>query len=211
MGLTADRILLQIKTRGPLRTSEVAGSLDLTPQGARQQLERLAADGLVAGRDERQGVGRPRRVWSLTALGEARFPDAHAQLTLELIAAAREEFGEDGLDRLIARRERDSLRVYGAALAGAPGLRQRIERLAEVRSGEGYMAEAREDGAGWLLVENHCPVCAAAAICQGFCRSELDTFRRILGPGCKVERIDHILAGARRCAYRITQVEPQPA
>ena len=52
---------------------------------------------------------------------------------------------------------------------------------------------------------------AAAAICQGFCRSELDAFRRILGPGCRVERTDHILAGARRCAYRITEVEAAAA
>jgi len=211
MGPTADRILLLIKTRGPLPTAEVARLLGLTVQGTRQQFERLAGERLVEGRDKRQGVCRPRRVWSLTVLGDARFPDAHAQLTLELIAAAREEFGEAGLDRLVARRERDSLRIYGAALAGAADLRTRIERLADVRSGEGYMAEAIEDAGGWLLVENHCPVCAAAAICQGFCRSELDAFRRILGPGCRVERTDHILAGARRCAYRITEVEAAAA
>ena len=30
------------------------------------------------------------------------------------------------------------------------------------------------------------------------------TFRRVLGPDCQVVRTDHILAGARRCAYRIT-------
>lgn len=211
MGSTADRILTQIKTRGPLATAEVARLLGLTVQGTRQQLERLAGERLVEGRDERQGVGRPRRVWSLTALGEGRFPDAHAQLTLELIAATREEFGEAGLERLVARREHDSLRAYGAALAGAADLRARVQRLAAVRSDEGYMAEAVEVAGGWLLVENHCPVCAAAAICQGFCRSELDAFRRLLGPGCRVERTDHILAGARRCAYRITEVVAEPA
>ena len=56
----------------------------------------------------------------------------------------------------------------------------------------------------YLLVENHCPVCAAAAACQGLCRSELDVFRAVLGPSVTVERTDHILAGARRCAYEIT-------
>lgn len=211
MGTTADRILQLIKARGPAGTSDLARPLGLTPQGARQQLERLAGDGLVDGRDERRGVGRPRRVWSLTVRGEARFPDAHAQLTLELIAAVRQEFGEDGLERLIARREQEALRAYRAALGGESGLSGRIERLAEARSAEGYMAEAQPADGGYLLVENHCPVCAAATICQGFCRSELDTFRRVLGPGCKVERVDHILAGARRCAYRITETAASPA
>lgn len=53
-----------------------------------------------------------------------------------------------------------------------------------------------------MLVENHCPICAAATACAGFCRSELETFRAVLS--AEVERSEHILAGARRCAYRIT-------
>jgi predicted ArsR family transcriptional regulator len=60
-----------------------------------------------------------------------------------------------------------------------------------------------EPGGSFLLVENHCPICAAAAACQGLCRSELAVFRAVLGTEIAIERIDHILAGARRCAYRI--------
>ena len=55
----------------------------------------------------------------------------------------------------------------------------------------------------FLFVENHCPICAAATACQGLCRSELAIFRAVLGTEITVERTDHILAGARRCAYRI--------
>ena len=90
-------------------------------------------------------------------------------------------------------------------MASAETLEARVARLAEIRTAEGYMADWTSDpGGGFLLVENHCPICAAAAACQGFCRAELQVFREALGPGVKVERTDHILAGARRCAYRIT-------
>ena len=66
------------------------------------------------------------------------------------------------------------------------------------------MAEVRGEGRGrWLLVENHCPICAAARACQGFCRSELSVLQALL-PDCAIERVDHVLAGARRCAYRIS-------
>ena len=58
-------------------------------------------------------------------------------------------------------------------------------------------------GGGWLLVEDHCPICAAATECQGFCRSELALFQRCLGPEARVERTEHLMAGARRCAYLI--------
>ena len=72
-----------------------------------------------------------------------------------------------------------------------------------MRCAEGYMAELRQDGADFIFIENHCPICSAAKACMGFCRSELELFRKVLGEGVRVEREEHILAGARRCAYRV--------
>lgn len=205
MHAPADRILMQLKTRGPAETLAIAGALGISRQAALQHLERLVAQGLVAHADERRGVGRPRRVWTLTGAAQARFPDTHAQLTLEMLDAVRAEFGDDGVERLIARREQATERAYAAAMAADETLEARVARLAEIRTAEGYMASWSPDPAGgFLLVENHCPICAAAAACQGFCRAELMVFRAVLGPDVAVDRTDHILAGARRCAYRIT-------
>ncbi|HEY0106612.1 MAG TPA: hypothetical protein VGB91_11055, partial [Rhizomicrobium sp.] len=83
-----------------------------------------------------------------------------------------------------------------------------LDALAKIRSAEGYMAQVRRDadGGDWLLVENHCPICAAARLCTGLCREELALFQRILGRDVRIERISHILAGAGRCAYRVTAV-----
>jgi predicted ArsR family transcriptional regulator len=204
MRTPADRILFNLKTRGPAETLALARALGISRQATLQHLERLVADGLVTHTDERRGVGRPRRTWSLTDAAQARFPDTHAQLTLELLDAVRAEFGEPGVDRLIARREAATAATYADALARAETLAGRVARLAELRSAEGYMAQWSADGDGYLLVENHCPICAAAAACQGFCRAELEVFRAVLGDDVSVERTDHLLAGARRCAYRIT-------
>ncbi|HEX7774177.1 MAG TPA: hypothetical protein VF435_17260 [Pyrinomonadaceae bacterium] len=86
---------------------------------------------------------------------------------------------------------------------GAP-LGKKLEALAQIRTEEGYMAEIRKEGEGSsLLVENHCPICAAANACQGFCSTELDLFRTVLGPGVTVERAEHILKGDQRCVYLI--------
>jgi predicted ArsR family transcriptional regulator len=208
MRAPAERLLFQLKTRGPADTLALANALAISRQAALQHLERLVAEGLVQHADEKRGVGRPRRTWSLTQLAQARFPDTHAQLTLEMLEAVRAEFGETGVERLIARRESQTAAGYRTALAGAEGLQARIARLAEIRTAEGYMASWSPDpGGGFLLVENHCPICAAAAACQGFCRAELEVFRAVLGPDAEVERIEHLLAGARRCAYRVTPAE----
>jgi predicted ArsR family transcriptional regulator len=203
MRAVADHALLLLKTHGPSQTLGVATRLGVSRQAARQQLERLSEDGLVEHTLERAGVGRPRRVWSLSIKGQGRFPDTHAQMTVELIAAVRAEFGEAGLDRLVARRGQAAAAAYRHALAGATTLEQRLARLAAARTAEGYMAEWRRlDDGSYMLIEKHCPICAAAAACQGFCRSELEQFASLLAPAT-VERAEHVFAGSRQCAYRV--------
>ncbi len=198
-----DRILFHLKSRGPQTAGDVAARLGMTAAGARQHLLKLLDDGLVESEDSREGRGRPKKRWRLTERGHARFPDRHSELTLELLKSTRALFGADGLDRLISHRERASIADYLRRLGLRRSLRRTLEALAAIRSGEGYMASVQADGGTFLLIEDHCPICAAAASCQGLCRSELAVFRAVLGTGVTVERTDHIVAGARRCAYRI--------
>jgi predicted ArsR family transcriptional regulator len=199
----ADRFLVLLKTRGPQTAAELGRVTGVTGEAARQQLVRLAADGLVVATAAPRGVGRPAQVWSLTDAGNARFPDAHAELTAQLIRSIRTQFGEAALDRLIESRSAECRAAYAAALEGSADLGERVARLAEARTREGYMAESRAEGEGYVLIENHCPICVAATACQGFCRAELDTFRAVLGPDASVERTEHIVQGDRRCVYRI--------
>lgn len=104
---------------------------------------------------------------------------------------------------MIEARYRETLAAYEARLADAPTFDTKLRRLAELRADEGYMAvvERREDD--WLFTEHHCPICAAATECQGFCRNELELFQQVLG--AEVERVEYLLDGGARCAYRIHQ------
>lgn len=201
---TADRILFLIKSRGPTSTAGLAQALDLTPEAARQQVQKMVAGGMLEGVQEAAvGVGRPRQNWALTEAGHRRFPDAHAQLTVQLIGSVRQLFGEQGLERLISQREDDARTQYQQRCNGKT-VAKRLEQLAALRSEEGYMARVERDGKDWLLVEDHCPICAAARSCQGFCRSELSLFQDIIGGNSRVTREQHVLTGASRCVYRIS-------
>jgi len=201
----ATRVLYALKSTGPQSADALARRIKVTVVAARQQLGRLLDKGLVSFEDRREGVGRPKRVWSLSEAGNARFPDSHATLTVDLIQAIGAALGPDALDRVIAEREKATRRIYAERVRPGRSLAERAKLLAEQRAEEGYMAEVkRQPDGSLLLVENHCPICVAAKACQGFCRSELNLFRDVLGSEAKVEREEHILAGARRCAYRIT-------
>ncbi|GAB2527055.1 helix-turn-helix transcriptional regulator [Microbulbifer agarilyticus] len=198
-----EQILYLLKTRGAQTARFVADNLRISVVGARQHLNLMVEDGLLTRFNRAEKVGRPTGYWELTEKAQQRFPDRHGDLTVKLIDNVREIFGEQGLNALINQREKESLAEYGSALANCKSLGARVKKLAEIRSQEGYMAEAVQERRGvWLLLENHCPICAAARQCQSFCRSELAIFQQCL-PQARVERCEYLLEGARRCAYRI--------
>ncbi|WP_338723056.1 metalloregulator ArsR/SmtB family transcription factor [Devosia sp. XK-2] len=200
----AERILMTLKMHGALSAAALGSTLGTTSEAARQQLLRLAEERLVEARNAGNGVGRPTQLWSLTPAAQARFPDTHAALTVQLLDIVRKHLGEEALDVIIAEREADTRNAYEAAVRSQPDLKSRVAALADLRSKEGYMAAWTEQPDGSvLLVENHCPICAAATACQGFCRAEIDVFRAVLGPDVEVERQDHIVSGGRRCTYSI--------
>lgn len=202
---TADRILMFLKTRGEATSLLIAEELSVTKEGARKHLLNLAEAGLIEPTMKSEGVGRPSTYYTLTDKGLAQFPDTHAEVTVQLLQSVKNLLGENALDLLITDREKNTYERYQKALSKTKTLEQRLQVLAEARSKEGYMAEWKKEGKEYFLIENHCPICAAATECQGFCRAELSNFRLLIGNDYKVERVDHIISGGQRCVYKISQ------
>ncbi|MEZ5894322.1 MAG: metalloregulator ArsR/SmtB family transcription factor [Parvularculaceae bacterium] len=202
-GATRAAVLDLLKRRGEMSATDLGAALSITPMAARLQLYALEEEGLVESRSEAKGRGRPTLYWSLTEASAHVFPDAHQALAVEMIQSVEELFGADGLAKFVKKHGDMQRKAYGEKLASAKTLGERVKRLADARSAEGYMAEAQKDGRDWLLIENHCPICSAAKACTGLCAGELKVFSDVLGKDASVAREDHILSGARRCVYRV--------
>lgn len=210
-----DQILQVLKTQGAQTAAALATQLQVSPMAIRQHLQNLQAAQWVTYQEERRPIGRPVKLWQLTARSIDRFPNRHADLIVDLFSGAAARFGVEGLAQLIADRSHRQIETYQTKLVellpkkdGQPAnWQQTAEGMAQLRTQEGYMAEVIEQADGTLLlVENHCPICIAAQHCSQLCGAELETFRAILGPTVAVERVEHILQGDRRCAYRIGPV-----
>ena len=202
---TRRAIVQLLKTEGALDSVSLGRRLKLTPMAVRQHLYALQQEKLVTAEVRPVPRGRPAKYWSLTPDAARLFPDAYAELSVALLTAVEDTFGPSGMRRLLGTRLTHQQADYASKIPASLPLEKKLQRLAKVRTEEGYMAEVRRERPGtFLLVENHCPICAAATACQGFCMSELDLFRSVLGPGIQVERTEHIVGGDRRCAYRIT-------
>jgi len=203
---TRRAIVHLLKTTGPLTSAQLAGHLGVTAMAVRQHLYELQAEKFVTVEERPVPIGRPAKHWHLTREADRLFPDAYAELSVSLIGALGDAFGAEGVQRVLASRAARQEALYAARIPAEAPLKEKVRELARIRTGEGYMAQAKPAGKGaYLLVENHCPICAAATQCQGFCTTELDLFRKVLGPGVHIEREEHIIAGARRCAYRIAK------
>jgi len=200
-----DRILRFLKMQGAQPASAIAGEFGMTAEGARQHLVKLAGEELVRAERISGRVGRPTTLYCLTARANAYFPDTHAELSAQILGSVKTALGEEAFDRLMQTRERAMLERYSAALKDAGCLEDKLCRLVQIRADEGYMAEWPKDQNSYLLIENHCPICTAATACPEFCGSELKNFRLLLGDGIQIVRDEHIIEGARRCAYVITR------
>jgi predicted ArsR family transcriptional regulator len=204
-GKTRAAIVRLLKTEGAMDSAQLAERLGLTAMAVRQHLYALQSEKFVAAEERPGAVGRPAKYWRLTPEADRFFPAAYAELSVALIDALGDAFGPSGLKRVLESRRARQQVIYSQRIAPDAPLEEKLQHLARVRTEEGYMAEVKREGkTSFLFIENHCPICAAASACKGFCETELDLFRRVLGADIGVERVEHIVSGDRRCAYRIT-------
>ncbi|MCB1744094.1 MAG: helix-turn-helix domain-containing protein, partial [Gammaproteobacteria bacterium] len=161
---TREKILLDLKTRGPRTAAALAERLGLTAMGVRQHLKKLDEQGLVTFENERRPKGRPAQIWRLTEKAASRFPEGYADLAMEILEGVRQRFGVEALDELVLARTEKQVARYRSQLPpdDAP-LMRRVKALVQLRTREGYMAECRKNQDGTItLIENNCPICVAA-------------------------------------------------
>jgi len=201
---TKHRIVERLKRVESATATDLASEFGLTDTALRQHLDALEAAGMVSrSMEEPTGRGRPPVHWQLAPAAAAAFPDRHGELSVDLIGSVRSALGDEALDRVIAARCDRQAASYAAALDGTTSVAERVRRLADIRSDEGYLAEVADDGDAFILIEHHCPIRDAAIACGALCQAELEVFQRSLGNEVTVRRTQHVLNGDRRCAYRV--------
>ena len=206
-GLKAD-LLVALKKAQPLTVKELADRFGLTPNALRRHLKALEEAEVVRYRRTVRGVGGPVYAYSLTSSGESLFPNAYADALVAALETLGERGGTDAVVELFRRQWLALVGDAGPTLAALP-LSERAQLLAELRSSQGYMAEAvpvaaeggTEGGAegGVVVREHNCAIRAAAERFPEICAAERRLFEEILD--ADVERRAHILAGCNECEY----------
>jgi DeoR family transcriptional regulator, suf operon transcriptional repressor len=201
MPSTRRGILVELKRNGPLRAQEIAGRLGISVAAARQQLARLAEDGLVAHRGEPDGRGRPAHRYELTGDAENLFPKRYGDLTTELLGYLGGP-GDERVSELFEHRRRRRLDGARARMADL-SLAEQVAELTRVLDEDGYLADVEElPGSGWRITEHNCAIVSVARGYRQACSSELAFIQDAL-PAATVTRVAHLLDGAHVCAYEV--------
>lgn len=198
-------ILLRLKRDGEASSEQLATELGITATGTRQHLSSLEHDGLIQKREQRDGRGRPRFVYSLTSEGDTLFPRNYAQLTNELLQYVEEEDPEL-LNRIFDRRADRRLRDAQVRVVGLR-FEEKIRAIAQILDEDGYLADfVRRDDGTFVITEYNCAVLNVARKYGHACGSELQFLKDAI-PEAEVTRIAHRLASGHVCAYEIRPTE----
>lgn len=207
---TREATLSLLLRRGQATAGELARSLEVSVQAMRRHLRSLEDDGLVQASPASEGPGRPSNRWQLTAKAQEHFPDGSEQFALSLLESISGSLPAETLHQLLAQQALHKATQYRARI-GEGSLRQRLERLVELRRQEGYVAECApdHDGRAWVMRELHCSVMRIAEQFPCVCDQELSLIRHTF-PDCSVERVQWRLEQGHSCGFRLSPTVSSP-
>lgn len=206
---TKQDILQHLLKRGEVTAQEFAEKFDISPQAIRKHLKDLETEELIYHRAEQVGMGRPQFVYALTVMGRDRFPDSYNQFAVNFLDTLIETVGKDQVSEVLHKQWQRKAEKYKSQLAGGT-LRQKLEKLAEIRRSEGYVTEwfpvegADKTDDSFIFTEYNCAIAHVAESFPSVCGHELEMFAAVLS--APVERTHWMVDGEHRCGYLVKDV-----
>jgi DeoR family suf operon transcriptional repressor len=196
-------ILTYLLKNDSATVQELAEVLEISLQATRRHLKDLESDDLVQYKVIQHGMGRPNYRYQLSNKGKERFPNAYGDFAVSFLDTLAQTLGKEQIYDVFKKQWSKKANFYREYL-GQGSLKNRVDKLVQLRQEEGYMAEihAVKENQEYVLAEHHCAIAEVAQSFPGVCGNELEMFAFAL-PDCIVERTHWINEGEHRCGYLI--------
>jgi DeoR family suf operon transcriptional repressor len=199
-GSPAGQILTVLQRHGKATVKELEEALGVTATAVRQQISGMVAEGYLQQEPVRNGRGRPRHLYSLTAKGRTLFPHHYDEFTNGLLRELLISEGAQKVEDLLERMGRRLAAQYEGALAGLAPV-ERTARLTELLSAKGILAEMRLQPDGIVFHEYTCPYYDLARENRAICDMEEGMIAQAVRQ--RVELVACTLDGNHGCQFRI--------
>ncbi len=199
---TRQDILRILRERGHADASELADELGLSPVTVHYHINVLQREGLLETQPMRQGVGRPRNVFTLREIAFQKFPQSYHRLSDRLLETLKSRMTEVDIQQLFERIGKEIAAEHATALQGKP-LEQKIDMLVELLGEEGFMSRLDKIGSNdFVLTQYSCPYQYVVTRHPEVCELDLQLMNTALGTPVKREAC--IVHGDSVCTFHIT-------
>lgn len=205
-GTPAGEVLEVLLRRGPMTVKELQEALQLSGTAVRLHLSRLQAAGLVVVSEERRGVGRPVKVYSLTEKARTALGAHSETLALTLLEELWRMEGPEKV-RLLLQRVSDRLAGDYQGVVRSANPHRRVRELVQALVQRGIVADVAEEDGVLVIREYTCPYHDLAQDYRAICEMEQAMLSRVLG--VPVELNECMIDGHRGCAFLVPVAEEQ--
>lgn len=202
---TRQEILEYLRAKGTADVNQLAETLNLSPVTIHYHINVLQRDGLLETKDVRQGVGRPRKVFTLRDTAYEKFPQGYHRLSDRLLEILKSRMTEADIQALFERIGADIASEHAMDLHGK-SLEKKIAALIDLLGEEGFMSRLEKVGADqFVLTQVNCPYQYVATRHPEVCELDLQLMNSALGTA--VTRGACVANGDAVCTFHI---QPQP-
>ena len=205
MATTRQKVLETLLTHDVRTINDIADDVGINPISVRHHIARLEADGLVDSREERHGVGRPRRLYYLTENGREKFPTRYLRLTLRLLDQLKDTVPQSFIDMLFTQMAEELLVEYQDRLEDL-SMEDRLELVTELLTDEGFIVEWEKRGDEYIIRESNCPYYYIGQDHPEICKVDQTLISTVLS--VPVNKINCMLDGDAHCTYTVTELSP---
>ncbi len=197
------RIIRYLQRHGSASVKELREALGVTTNAVRQQLMQLQADGVIAARLHRRGVGRPFYVYYITEEAKRALATRTGDLLVSVYKKVIENPESDLARKFFSEIERELVREYEEASADATDTRSKLQAIVSHFKAEGLQVELLEEEDGFSILFFTCPYYSLAKEDgnKAICRVSRKALSEVLGVS-----VERGLCGEKGmfCCFRIT-------
>lgn len=203
---TRQKVLKTLLVRQRCTINDLAEAVEINPISVRHHINKLEAEGLVTSYEERHGVGRPRRLYQLTSLGQELFPTRYMKLTLRLLSQLKGQLPPAMINELFTQMAKDIAADYENELTDLP-IEERLDIIKQLLSAEGFSVEWEKKGNDYFIEEVSCPYLHISQTHPEVCSVDQTLISTLLA--LPAEKVRCVLKGDTHCTYVVSDLDKE--
>lgn len=200
MTTSRNLVLKNLLNRHYCTINDLAEAVEINPISIRHHITKLEAEGLVSSKEERHGVGRPRRIYFLTEAGMEQFPTRYLNLSNRLVEQLKETLPEDILVKIFSQMGIALAKEHNAGIdMESLTYKERLILAEKNLRSEGFTTEVSEEDWGYKFSETSCPFFHIAQEHREVCIIDRTLITETIGT--PVEQTQCMVEGHSSCTF----------